>query len=71
MLIFITLYNRNVKQYQQLLTHINRIDKNITFTAEYKIKNNIFLYYLYLTVTKLEHTHEYTNSLYTDNPLYN
>ena len=33
------LYRGNKRQCEQLLTHINKIHKNITFTAEYEHNN--------------------------------
>ena len=43
---------------RQLLTHINKIHKNITFTAEYEHNNTINFLDLY--ITKLEHRHKFS-----------
>ena len=42
----------------RLLTHINKIHKNITFTAEYEHNNTIN--FLDLSIKKLEHRHKFS-----------
>ena len=52
------LYRGNKRQCEQLLMHINKIHKNITFTAEYEHNNTIN--FLDLSITKLEHRHKFS-----------
>ena len=54
----IILYKGNKRQCEQLLTHINKIHKNITFTAEYE--DNDRINFLDLTITKFEHRHTFS-----------
>ena len=49
--------NTSVSYTHLLLTHINKIHKNITFTAEYEHNNNIN--FLDLSIKKFEHRHKF------------
>ena len=61
------LYRWNKRQCEHLLTHINKIHKNITFTAEYEHNNTIN--FLDLSITKLEHKHKFSKMCIRDSLL--
>ena len=52
------LYRGSKRQCEKLLMHINKIHKNITFTAEYEHNNTINS--LDLSITKLEHRNKFS-----------